>query len=188
MLDAAMSRRPDLTAAELETRAADRSVTAARLGLIPDLVVGGIFAREEAAELSGLTIGLSIPLFHRQQSETGLARAEQTAARAAYDGTLRRVRAQVRASLERFRRASLAERRFAEEVLEAATQNVTLTDRAFAEGKVDITDVVVLRTAAVDAQLEYLAVLGDAYTAWFELAAALGVEPQDISDLSGVSP
>ena len=44
-----------------------------------------------------------------------------------------------------------------------------------------VTDVVVLRTAAVAAQLEYLEVLAEAAEAWFELAAALNVSPTDLA-------
>lgn len=183
----ARERRPDLVAADLMARAAGQDVTAARLGLVPNLLLGGVVGREEGTDdLLGFSIGLSIPLFHRQQATTGAAQAEAAAARAAYAATERRVLADVRAAVERFRRAVQAEERFADEVLQAASENVTLSDRAFAEGKVDITDVVVLRTAAVNAQLEYLAVRGDAYAAWFELAAALGLEPQALTDLSGV--
>lgn len=182
----ARQRRPDLAAADLVARAASQDVTAARLGLVPNLLLGGVLGQEEGTDdLLGFSIGLSIPLFHRQQAATGVAQAEAATARAGYAATERSVLAEVRAAVERFRRAVQAEERFAGEVLQAATENVTLTDRAFAEGKVDITDVVVLRTAAVNAQLEYLTVRGDAYAAWFELAAALAVEPQDLTDLSG---
>jgi hypothetical protein len=37
----------------------------------------------------------------------------------------------------------------------------------------------------VNAQLEYLDVLQDAATAWFELAAALAVEPTELTALLG---
>jgi outer membrane protein TolC len=68
-------------------------------------------------------------------------------------------------------------------VLRAATENVTLTERALAEGEVSVTDVVVLRSAAVAAQLEYLDVLGEATAAWFELAAALNTSPAELAEL-----
>lgn len=189
VLATARARRPDLVAASLEFRAADQTVTAARLGFVPDLELGGIVGEEAGAEdLLGFSIGFSVPLFHRGQSEVGVARAEAAAARGDLLDTERRVLAEVRAAIERFERAAAAERRFVDEALQAATENVSLSDRAFAEGKLDITDVVVLRTTAVAAQLEYLAVRDDAYTAWFELAAALGVTPRALTDLAGVSP
>jgi hypothetical protein len=50
-----------------------------------------------------------------------------------------------------------------------------------AEGEVSVTDVLVLRGTAVAAQLEYLDVLRDAASAWFELSAALAIEPSALS-------
>lgn len=178
--------RSDVAAAELERRAAGQEVTASRLGLVPNLVLGGELGREAGTDdLLGFSVSVRVPLFHRQQGPTGAAHARAAAARAIQSATERRMLAEVQASVERFRRAVEAEARFADEVLRAARDNVTLTDRAFTEGKVDITDVVVLRRAAVDAQLEYLTVRSDAYTAWFELAAAMGVEPEEIPDSNG---
>ena len=68
-------------------------------------------------------------------------------------------------------------------MLSAATQNVRLTEQALMEGEVNLTDVIVLRRTAVDAQLEYLAVLADAYAAWFEVSTALDVDPLELTTL-----
>ncbi|MGH8196061.1 MAG: TolC family protein, partial [Woeseiaceae bacterium] len=95
----ARQRRPDLEAADLAARAASQDVTAARLGLVPNLLLGGVVGREEGTEdLLGFSIGVSIPLVHRQQAGTGAAQAQATAARAAYTATERRVLAEVRAA------------------------------------------------------------------------------------------
>ena len=93
------------------------------------------------------------------------------------------MRAEVLAAGARFLRSRAAERRFATEVLRAATENVTLTERALAEGEADLTQVLVLRGAAVAAQLEYLDVLQASAEAWFDLAAALAVEPDQLAAL-----
>jgi len=77
----------------------------------------------------------------------------------------------------------LAERRFATDVLSAAAENVTLTETALREGEVSVTDVIVLRTAAVNAQLEYVDILGGVTAAWFQLAAAMNVPPETIAGL-----
>lgn len=186
LLALARARRPDLRASEALRRSADRSVTAARLSLIPNLVVSAFEGREEASDrLFGLSLGLRIPLFHRGQAGVGAARADQAAARAELAATERAIQADVLAAGARFLRARMAERRFARDVLRAATENVTLTERALSEGEVSLTDVIVLRATAVNAQLEYLVVLQDATSAWFELAAALAVEPTDLATLLG---
>ena len=186
LLALARARRPDLRASEALQRSASRGVTAARLSFVPNLMVSAFDGREAGTDrLLGLAVGVKVPLFHRQQANVGAALAERAAAQAEQAATERAVQADVLAASARFLRARAAERRFATDVLRAATENVTLTERALAEGEVSLTDVLVLRATAVNAQLEYLEVLRDASDAWFELAAALAAEPSDLAALLG---
>ncbi|MGH7898236.1 MAG: TolC family protein [Candidatus Binatia bacterium] len=186
LLAIARLRRPDLRAAEEQRRSADRFLTAARLSLLPTLTLSALGGREAGTDrLLGIAVGLRIPLFHRQQAAIGVAAAERAAARAEQTATTRGIQAEVLAAGARFRRARAAERRFATEVLRAATENVTLTERALTEGEVSLIDVLVLRSAAVAAQLEYLDVLRGAADSWFELAAALAAEPTELPTLLG---
>lgn len=174
----ARSRRPDLRAGTMFQLGAERAVTAAKLARAPSVVASTFGGREAGTDrLRGVQLGVAIPLFRREQANIGFAEAERAAATADLTAVERSVVADVLAASARFRRASASERRFAMEVLQAATENVTLTERALTEGEVSVTDVLVLRGTAVAAQLEYLDVLRDAATAWFELSAALAAEP-----------
>ena len=112
-----------------------------------------------------------------------MAEAERAVARAELAESQRLIQAEVRTAVERYVRAQLAERRFATDVLSAAAENVTLTETALREGEVSVTDVIVLRTAAVNAQLEYVDILGGVTAAWFQLAAAMNVPPETIAGL-----
>jgi outer membrane protein TolC len=184
LLSVARSRRPDLAAAVFETEAAKRALSLAHRSLIPNLTFSIFSGREEATDdLFGFSVGLSIPLFRRRQADVGAARAGHSIARAEAAAIGRLLEAEVRSAAARYARAASAERRFAAEVLRAATENVTLTERALEEGEVSVTDVVVLRSAAVAAQLEHLEVLGEAYLAWFELAAAFNATPKELVGL-----
>ncbi len=186
LLALARARRPDLRASEALRRSAERNVTAARLSFIPSLTVSAFDGREAGTDrLLGLALGVKIPLLHRQQASVGAALAARAAARAELAATERAVQAEVLAAGARFLRARAAERLFVTEVLRAATENVTLTERALTEGEVNLTNVLVLRATAINAQLEYLDVLRDASDAWFELAAALATEPADLAELLG---
>jgi len=174
----ARSRRPDLHAAVARELGTRRAVRAAKLARFPSVVASAFGGREASTDrLQGVQLGLAIPLFQREQARIGLADAERALASAELIGAERTVAAEVLAASERFRRAATSERRFVTEVLRAATENVTLTERALTEGEVSVTDVLVLRGTAVAAQLEYLEVLRDAASAWFDLSAALAVEP-----------
>lgn len=180
----ARNRRADLSAARFASAAADRSFAASKLWFVPNLNVSLFGGREDATDnLFGVAIGLSIPLFKRGQASRGFAAAERTLAEAALMATERAIQSDVRSAIGRYERTRQAERRFATGVLGAASENVDLTEIALIEGEVSLTDVMVLRTAAVAAQLEYLEVLSDATEAWFQLAAALNAEPADLTRL-----
>jgi cobalt-zinc-cadmium efflux system outer membrane protein len=186
LLATARERRADLRAARELLRSADRTVAASRLSRVPNVSVSAVGGRESGTDnLLGLAFGFRVPLFHRQQAAVGAAQAERAAAQAEATVTERSIQAEVLTSAARFRRARAAERRFATEVLRAASENVALTERALTEGEVSVTDVLVLRGAAVAAQLEYLEVVRGAAEAWFELAAALGAEPEELAVLVG---
>ena len=177
----ALRRRPDLQASSYAAEGAQRALGAAKRARFPDLTVAAVGGRESGTDqLLGVAVGVSIPLFQRQQGAIGAAEADREATVADLTGTQRTIRAEVVAAASRFRRAQSAEQRFAAEVLRAATENVTLTERALTEGEVSLTEILVLRTTAVNAQLEYLDVLRDASDAWLELAAAIAVEPTEL--------
>lgn len=186
LLMLARARRPDLRASEAHRLSANQFLSAAKRGVIPNLMLSAFDGREEGTDhLVGFAVGVRIPLFHRQQASIGAAKADAALAGAELAATERAVQAEVLAAASRFSRARTAEERFANEVLRAATENVTLTERALNEGEVDVTDVLVLRSTAVSAQLEYLEVLRDAANAWFELAAALAADPGELTLLLG---
>ncbi|MEK7667190.1 MAG: TolC family protein [Gemmatimonadota bacterium] len=184
LLAMAEARRPDLEAARAAREGAARFVTATRLSRVPNLTVTALGGREAGTDnLLGVAVGVRVPLFHRQQAGLGAARAADAAAVAGEVAALRGVRTEVLSAAARFARTRAAEQRFASDVLRAATENVALTERALAEGEVSVSDVLVLRGAAVAAQLEYLEVMGEVAGAWFELAAALAVEPDGLPGL-----
>ncbi len=184
LLRRALSRRPDLVASAAARDGAARFATAARRARLPNLTVSAFSGREAGTDnLLGVAVGFTLPLVHRQQSSIGASDAQHSFAQSTFVAAQRSVQADVIAAAARFVRAHAAERRFVGEVLRAATENVVLTERALSEGEVSLTEVLVLRTTAVGAQLEYLEVLGEALTAWFDLAAALAVDPAELMAL-----
>lgn len=184
VLPLARGRRPDLVAAGAEVDGTGGNLSVAQRAFIPNLTLAAVGGQEGGTDdLLGFQIGLQVPLFHNGQAARGAAEAELATARATLVATERLIQAELQGGLARLVRSTAAERRFAAQVLGAATQNVNLTEQALMEGEVDLTDVIVLRRTAVDAQLEYLAVLADAYAAWFEVSTALDVDPLELTTL-----
>lgn len=185
LLVVAISRRPDLAAAVQELAGARTGLRASRLGQLPRLEVGVDWGSELAETLRGFTVGMRVPLFQRNQAARGLAQAERARSAAEADATRRRIQAEVTEARERWLRARAAERRLADDVLRAAEENVALSQRAVEEGRAGIPDVLVFRSVAVAAKVEYLDVLRDAHAAWFSLASALGVSVAELERFGG---
>ena len=188
LVSIARERRPDYRVAEQAFRSAELFRRAARLTWIPTLAVS-VSGGEEAGSdrLRGVGIGLRIPLLARGQATRGAATADYTNAHAALVQAERDLVSEVRSALNSYMLARDAEQRFQAEVLTAAEQNVALTERALAEGEMSLTEVLLLRRTALDAQLEYLEVFANSYNAWFDLAAALGVEPEAVPAILGTT-
>lgn len=184
LLRLARERRPDLLAGRESARGAQSAATLAGRSILPNLALSVSSGQEGGTDdLRGVGVGLSVPLFFRQQAARGAAAADLANARAQLVTVERAVIAQLQTATAAYTRSHAAERRFATDVLGAATANVALTEQALREGEVSLTDVILLRRTAVDAQLEYLDVLTSSYLAWFDLAATLGTDPTDLPSL-----
>lgn len=183
LLSIARRRRPDLGAARQGLEAAHEDLTLAHRSLVPDLVLTGFTGPEEQTSTLGFSVGIEVPLFHRGQAAVGRAEEAESGARAAVMTTERALAGEVRAAAARFRRDVAAARTFGREALRAADENARLSERALEAGELGVPDVVTLREQALQVQLEHLGVLARAYAAWFDLAAALDVEPQGLPPL-----
>lgn len=182
----ALERRPDLRAAGLNEDASRRTVTATRMRAIPNIELGVFNGREEGTDdLLGFSVGVSVPVFRRAQADVGAARAAHIAAQATSDAIRRAVRSDVVSEIARYDGAQRAMARLAQDLIAAAEENSELATRAFEEGELSVAEVVVFRSTALQAQLEYLDAIGAAYASWFALAAAIGVHPNELKDLLG---
>jgi cobalt-zinc-cadmium efflux system outer membrane protein len=155
------------TASSPAVRAASAALTAAQQSLIlqQHSVFGlpavqlGVEGRDPTGAEKGVlpTFGivLPLPLFNRNGGEISAAQAEVTRARAA----LAIARVDASSQLARARRAQLvAESRLERDrtIMEAATRNVTMTERGFAEGQLAIGDILEARRAEREAQSQYV--------------------------------
>jgi outer membrane protein, heavy metal efflux system len=109
----------------------------------------------EKGVLPTVGIVLPIPLFSRNGGEVAAASAEVTRARA----ELALARMEASAQLASARRArSVAEARLSRDrtILDAATHNVAMAERAYAEGEMAIGDILEARRAQREAQSQYV--------------------------------
>lgn len=186
VLELALERRPDLRAARFSEDASGRTVSAVRMRSIPNLELGVFNGREDGSDdLLGFSVGVVLPVFRRAQAEVGAARAAHIAAQAATDATQRAIRAEIVGGLALYAAAQRAMGRLADELLASAEQNSELAAQAFEQGELSVADVVVFRATALSTQLEYLDAVANAYGAWFQLATAIGIHPDEFEALTG---
>ncbi|MDX9750312.1 MAG: TolC family protein [Flavobacteriales bacterium] len=97
LIELAQANRPLVLAAEAGLAAGELELKLQRRLGVPDLAIGGTYDRESnyIHDYTGLNVGLSVPLFDRNQGHIKRARAEAEAARAHRDQVRQHVRQEV---------------------------------------------------------------------------------------------
>ncbi len=153
----ALSRRPDLRAAEAGVEGTRALLGLARREAIPNLRLSVPFDRPGRGESRrvGVGIGLSIPLWNRNQGVAEELRAEVARRRFERAAVERTVRAEVMDALQRYRSASREEALAAEVILDPARTNQELLEEAFRAGKIALPTLLLLRNQLLEAELDY---------------------------------
>ena len=176
MIALALAQRPDLAERDAAIAQADADVTLARREALPNLIARVV--SEQNASGTGRAIrpgvGLTIPLFNRNQGEIDARRAFARQVALERAATAARVRADVEAALRAYQAAAGAIEVLETTVLGPARENRRLLEFAYREGKVGLAVLLLIRNQVIDAEQEY-------WTAWLaereaaaELRAALG--------------
>lgn len=157
LLAAALERRPDLAAAGATVRQVEALTRLARREAIPNLRIAALAEREEEGGPSriGVGVGLSLPLWDRNQGPVARRRAQSVQAALALEATEMRVRTEVADAYRSYVVAAQEAAVFEEEVLEPARTNQDLLETAYQAGKIDLAALVLLRNQLLDAELAY---------------------------------
>src|SRR5690606_29486028 len=153
----ALSRRPDLAARSVAVEESRTLGRLARREAIPNLRIGALAQLgDESGELRlGPAIGLSLPIWNRNQGL--VARREAEARQAAFERSAAelRIRKEVADAYRAYIAASEEERVFERDVLEPARENQRLLTTAYQAGKIDLPALLLLRNQLLDAELGY---------------------------------
>ncbi|HKK53618.1 MAG TPA: TolC family protein, partial [Myxococcota bacterium] len=136
----ALAARPDVRAA---ASALERTATLRRLAgreSLPNLRISALADRDNASAEPrfGLSLGIPIPLFDRNQGLRARREAEAEQAGLAMSATELAVRAEVADALRAYRATGVELEIFRSDVLEPARRNQDLLDVAYREGKLDL--------------------------------------------------
>jgi cobalt-zinc-cadmium efflux system outer membrane protein len=179
LLDAAVAtadpaRRPDVQAAESESRAASRALGLARTALLPDLALRWKYGHEggESVERAGLAV--TVPLFNHGQAERGEARARRERARIELERRRAAAASEAEGARAAYASAVAAAQALGERGVPRALETEGMALESYRAGKADLAAVLFARRAALDTRIEHLDRELDAALAAIDLAVATG--------------
>jgi outer membrane protein, heavy metal efflux system len=190
----AVERRPDLRAADLNIAAAEAGLRLANAQALPEINVFGGYARGrggfddtpvgplvDADQLINAGVGITLPIFNRNQGAKAEAAAAIEQAKRLRELTELQIRAEVESAVARFRAAEAAIEVFRQGVIERSAQNVRTMRAAYEAGAFTISEFLAERRRFVDAQRELTEAMTERAVALIDLQAAVA-EPIDINE------
>jgi outer membrane protein, heavy metal efflux system len=168
--------RPDVKAAETETKRSE--VTERLIGreTIPNVVWSVFQGRTEGGDERGATLGVSIPLFDRRQGERIEARARLSQARIREISVTRTAQKEIEESYAAAASSLQELDLFKRAILERIAENLNLLQLAFKEGKISFYDVRIAQRETIETRNAYLQALLSAQRAYNALERAAGEE------------
>ncbi|WNG42234.1 TolC family protein [Archangium violaceum] len=173
-LSRARNNRADLLAAREELRATEAARRLAARAVIPTPRLGASYSREEDAHIVQGTLGLSLPLFNRNQAERGATLARVTQAQLALEALERRIAQEVQLATARHRAAREAWEAFTGGVLQAARENAELATEGYRAGQIDFLQLLLIRREALETRRSYIEALEELNAAEAELERVVG--------------
>jgi cobalt-zinc-cadmium efflux system outer membrane protein len=166
--------RPDIKAAEAETRRSAAALTLIKRELIPNVTWSLFQGRDEQRDERGGALSVEIPLFDRKQAERTEARAKASQARIREAGVARTARREIEESYAAAV-SSLSELDlFRDTILGRTTENLDLLQYAFREGKISFYDVRIAQRETVETRISYLDALLSVQRAYNALERVVG--------------
>lgn len=174
--DGAVNRHAAVLAEERAVDEARAELSLANREVVPTPRLGVAYSREEDAQILQGTLALEIPLFNQNQGARGVSAAKVTQAERALDATRREVATGLQVALTRRENAERAVAEFASELLAAAQENLQLINEAYAAGKVDFLQLLLVRRDTIETRSAHIEALYELAAANAQLSTYLGEE------------
>lgn len=162
------SLRANLTQAEAELRLA-------RAGRRPDLFGGFGYRQEEGEPVTGVRLGLTLPLFQRQAGVISAATARIAESRTAVDARRVAAEARLRGAHARYTIAVQAAEAITSSAMPLLAENERLTRESYQAGKIGLLELLVIRREGFAARREALDAQLEAVLAAVEVRGVAGV-------------
>jgi outer membrane protein, heavy metal efflux system len=169
-----MSQRPDMKAALIEVDKTKIARDLVQRSLIPNIVLGGFYNRDDLRNDLGISVSISIPLFDRKQAEKKEALARAAQARVKQAGLQRTIHREVEEAYNALVSAQQELSLFRKEILDKSLENFGLLNLAYKEGKIGFFNVRLAQKDTIETQFAYLDTLLRARRAVNALEKATG--------------
>lgn len=177
-LQARLLEHVALQSATLRKAAAHSDVALARAERIPDPVLRLFrerdFLNDRVQDVTGIGLGISVPLWDRNQGRIQAAQAEVSAAGIDTASRERTLRAELEQRYIHLQHLLQQANHYQENVLQSAREVLALTRNAYAAGEAEILALVDAHDTYFDAQSRYLDLLHDAAVEAAQLRVAAG--------------
>ncbi|MFZ2161099.1 MAG: TolC family protein [Sideroxyarcus sp.] len=174
---------PAVEAARRETETAEMGIKVAESRRYADPVLKLFHDRDynngATMNITGIGVGIEIPVWSRNRAMEGKARADADASRARYDTLRRDAKTRLEQAYTQLTRLQDQTRLMEEQLIEPARKMFELTRRSFAAGESNVLALVDASHAYFDARTRYLELLHECALASAEVRFAAGLSVVD---------
>jgi cobalt-zinc-cadmium efflux system outer membrane protein len=178
-----LDHHPAIKAARHEMEAAKEGVEVAESQRYADPVLKLFHDRDfnngATINVTGIGVGIEIPLWSRNRALEGKAKAEAEASRARYDARLRDARARLEQAYAQLSRLQNQTAQMSADLIEPARKVFELTRRSFAAGESNVFALVDANNAYFDARARYQELFQECALALADLRLAAGLSIVD---------
>lgn len=178
-------RQPSLLRLQAEYAVAEAQLQHELALQYPDLVLGGSLQGDpgDRKTVAGLTLGIDLPIFDRNQQGIARALERRETVRAEYEAAASLALGELQAAHEALARSEQASQLAVAELLPAAERQLQATERASLAGLVDGRDVLLARAQLRQARIRVLQAQLAAQRAWVRLERAAGMPLRDMASV-----
>jgi len=175
--DLLVTEHPRLFRIRAEYEVAERQLHLEVVKQYPDLVFGPSFGGEagERGTILGLSLGIALPIFDRNQQAIAQARRRREEIRTRYESEAQRVLNAVERARATVELASAQHRVLRDEVLPAAQTNVRIAEQSMAAGAAGALQLMDAERSLRQVQVEVLEAQLAQHLAWSDLEKAVGI-------------
>jgi cobalt-zinc-cadmium efflux system outer membrane protein len=181
-----LDMHPTVEAARREMEAAEMGIKVAESRRYADPVLKLFHDRDfnngATMNITGIGVGIEIPLWSRNRAMEGKAKADADASRARYDALRRDAKTRLEQAYIQLVRLQDQTRGLKEHLIEPARKMFELTRRSFAAGESNVLALVDASYAYFDARARYLELLHECALASAEVRFAAGLSVIDLKE------